>query len=65
MKFKRTYEGRELVNTAHVQRLYLKSPEFEQTEYAVIAYLTHGTAVMWKGDEHSCLDYMWNWERDC
>lgn len=49
-----------LINTAHIVTVSLSAPMFEQKDYTVVASLTYGTAILFRGTEDKCKTYMEN-----
>lgn len=57
--FIKNYAGN-LINTAHIVTVSLSAPVFEQKDHTVVAALTCGTAILFRGTEDECKTYMEN-----
>ena len=57
--FIKNYAGN-LINTAHIITVSLSAPVYEQKDHTVVAALTYGTAILFRGTEDKCKTYMDN-----
>lgn len=52
-----------LINIAHVVTISLEYPHFERKNHVVVAQLTYGTSILFRGTEEECkrkLDEIYN-----
>ncbi len=54
------YNKTELVNTAQIVKICITEPQFEQTQYCVVAWLAHGhgSTILEQGTEKECKEWM-------
>jgi len=52
------YDNSALVNVNHIIRLSLEAPQFEAKDHRVIASLTYGTSILFRGTREECAEYM-------
>lgn len=57
--FIKNYAGN-LINTAHIVTVCITAPMYEQKDHRVVANLTYGTAILFRGTEDKCKTYMEN-----
>lgn len=59
--FIRNFYG-SIVNTAHIITVGVQEPMYEQKDHTVIASLTRGTTVLYRGTKERCETYLANLE---
>lgn len=52
------YNKTALINVDHIRRVDISAPKFEQKDYWALATLDYGTAILHKGTEESCLQFL-------
>lgn len=52
------YSKNQLLNTAHITRLTLDAPKFEQKDWCVYCYNGAGAHLLYRGTETGCKEFI-------
>lgn len=66
MMFIKSVNGQQLVNIAHIVKVYISDPKFEQKDWIVYAGLSFGlgTVPLHRGTAESCAEYLKNFMKE-
>lgn len=64
--FIKSVSGQQLVNVAHIVKVYISAPQFEQKDWVVYASLSFGCGVvtLHRGTAKSCAEYLKNFMKE-
>lgn len=64
--FIKSVSGQQLVNVAHIVKVYISDPQYEQTDWRVYASLSfgQGTVTLHRGTAESCAEYLKNFMKE-
>lgn len=64
--FIKSISGQQLVNVAHIVKVYISDPQFEQKDWIVYASLSfgHGAVALHRGTAESCAEYLKNFMKE-